>query len=107
MIRLPLPTLIKQHSQYKEHSVWALCEKVATTYHQEVGHNRWIVERLPAAEGNLGSIGIQENPNGKFCWDCGSFFHLCNSTDCPMHGTSSQGSHRFKSSRSGGGGGQD
>ena len=59
---------------------------------------------LPAAEGNLGSTGIQENPNGKFCWDCGSFFHLCNSTDCPMHGTPSQGSHRFKSSRSGGGG---
>ena len=101
------PLEIKKHAHYASHNVWKLCEMVSATYRQEVGHNRWVVESLPVAEGNLGSTSSPagaKNPKGHFCWDCGSFYHFCNSADCPLHGTAEQGQHQFKSSRPGGGG---
>lgn len=76
------PKDIMRHPSYTQHNVWALCDAVAATYRQEVGFNRWIVERLPPA-----TDVTKENPGGKSCWDCGSFFHLCNSpiVQCMVH----------------------
>lgn len=98
------PLKIKKHLYYSSHNVWKLCEMVSTTYRQEIGHNQWIVECLPAAEGNLAGSGTSKNSKGHFCWDFGSFYHLCNSADCLLHGLADQGKHQFKSSRPGRGG---
>ena len=58
------PLEIKKHSYYSFYNIWKLCEMVSSIYRQEVGHNCWIVEHIPNAEGNLADVSSTH-----FCWD--------------------------------------